>query len=364
MSLIARSLAVALLAGLPITGFAQAVEPACRALDAAATRAAEALATRVSADGQLQYLESATGERLPGYNVVRHAGVLYALADLDSGEITPEIAAARDRASRYLEACCLRPVALAPDAYAVWSDAEGHPEYAKLGASGLALAAWAALFERGAASPPLDQLRGLGRFLLAMQDENGLFYMRYHARDGRLRRTSLYYPGEAALGLIRLARLDPSGPWLSGADRAIAALAQARRLSGDYPPDHWLLIAGASHEASGALPGWRTPLVDALLAEANPKTGALTHDARVAPTAARLEGLAGALARSGDAAARQRIRQALTRGSAWLLAQQRADGAFARGGRSARAREHRIDITQHALSALRHARAAGACAAD
>lgn len=359
MSLIARGVRAALRATASM--FARPSEPTCDALAQAAGRAACALAARVGPDGRLRYRESAEGGVLPGYNVVRHAGTLYALAALDTQLVSPELAAARDRASRYLETCCLHPVAVAADAQAVWSDAEGHPEYAKLGASGLALAAWVALREQGAYAPATAHLLGLGRFLLAMQDDAGLFYMRYHAVEGRLRRASLYYPGEAALGLYRLARLDPGGPWCTTADRAVAALARARQRSGAYPPDHWMLIAAAGREPEGVPANWRAPLVEALLVEADETRDELTRDARVAPTAARMEGLAGALAGTRDAAQRRRILRALARASNWLLTRQRDDGAFARGGDDTRAGELRIDTTQHALSALLDAHAAGAC---
>lgn len=363
MSLIARVLGITFLVGAASCPAADTPPPACSALETAAARASAALIAHVEPGGRLRYRESADGRILPGYNVVRHAGVLYALADLDAHALAPESRMARDRASRYLASCCLRPVMVAPDAWAIWSDAEGHPEYAKLGASGLALAAWTALHAQGASAPSLEHLRGLGRFLMAMQDESGLFHMRYHAREGRLRRASLYYPGEAALGLYQLAQLDPDGPWRTAADRAVVALADMRQISGEHPPDHWLLIATQGYSPENLPVDWRAPLLDALLVE-DLEQGALTRDARTAPTATRMEGLAAAYTAVSTDAQRQRIRRALARGGDWLMSRQDRDGAFGRGGVGARAGERRIDTTQHALSALRGARAAGACQPD
>ena len=59
---------------------------------------------------------------------------------------------------------------------------------------------------------PVEFLRRLGNFLLFMQNKDGGFYSKFIPEKGGRDDswTSLYYPGEAALGLIMLSEKDPS----------------------------------------------------------------------------------------------------------------------------------------------------------
>lgn len=308
----------------------------CSALHQAAAQAASALRLRVDGAGRFTYAETASGEPLPGYNLVRHAGALYALAGQPGAAEDPAL----HRAAIWL-ARQQRPLADWPGAAAIWSDAEGHPQRAKLGASGLALAAFADLHRQGLAVQPLADLQALGRFLVQMQDDAGRFHMRYVEGQGAQRRHSLYYPGEAALGLYRLSTLDGDARWASAADRALAQLGRERLRQQRWPPDHWALIAASQPAAAPLEPRHLRGLLRALLAEAR-ADGALTADGRSTPTATRLEGLLAAAVPASQTSA----------GLSWLLAHQRPDGSLAAGGSGPRASEHRIDYTQHALSAF------------
>lgn len=334
---------------------AQADAPQCQALTSAANRAATALLSRVEADGRFRYREDAQGQPLPGYNLVRHAGALYALAAHPPSLGEPAL----QRATTFL-AASLRPVPDWPGSSALWSDAEGHPQRAKLGASGLALAAFAALAAAGERAPPLPDLQALGHFIVQMQDDSGRFHMRYVQGVGALRRHSLYYPGEAALGLYRLAALDGDARWVLAADRALRVLAAQRAREGRWPPDHWALIAAAEPLAPQWQAGAREALVTALLAEADGQ-GALTGDGRSTPTATRLEGLLAALSSPLAAVSRQQASDAVAPALRFLLGLQRPEGTLPAGGAGAMAGEHRIDYTQHALSAFLEALRQGRC---
>jgi hypothetical protein len=89
-----------------------------------------------------------------------------------------------------------------------------------------------ALAEVNEAKPgtiPLAQLQALGRFVLFLQRDDGSFVSRYFAGGGPVPNwESLYYPGEAALGLISLYKADPSREWLVAAARALSYLARTR----------------------------------------------------------------------------------------------------------------------------------------
>ncbi len=119
-----------------------------------------------------------------------------------------------------------------------------HPD--SIGAAGLGLAAFAAVDRTRPNTVPLDQLQALGRFVLFLQKPDGGFYSRYLAGKGLDRDwQSLYYPGEATLGLVSLYELDKSREWLIAASRALARLAEDRAGPQEVPPDHWALIAMA-----------------------------------------------------------------------------------------------------------------------
>lgn len=190
--------------------------PVLPATCTAAAAAARSLAARVETDGRFRYRISAEGRVHDGYNIVRHAGSLWALATYrdafpaDAERVDP----AADRASDYLADCCLRPPPGGVDQLALWSVPEGQPLEAKLGAAGLALAAWADRRRAGQSAPSLPELRALGRFIVRLQSRDGRFASKFiHDRPDDSGWVSLYYPGEAALGLLALARIDPESGW-------------------------------------------------------------------------------------------------------------------------------------------------------
>jgi hypothetical protein len=193
---------------------------------------------------------------------------------------------------------------------------------------------------------------------------------------------SLYYPGEAALGLIDLYELDHSRQWLQAAAKGLSYLSKSRQGARDIPDDHWALIATADllpHYDRAASPASRDELIQhasdicrAMLAEQvttgdDPRlVGGFTADGRTTPTATRLEGLLAALEflPREDAELRKRIEVAVKLGVEFLLRAQIKTGPFAGGipgvvpGRTsvvvkaaARESEVRIDYVQHALCA-------------
>ena len=235
-----------------------------------------------------------------------------------------------------------------------------------------------------------------------MQRSDGSFVSKYVPSRGGPDPTwvSLYYPGEAALGLVMLFERDPDPRWLRAAIDALRYLARLRETQAKPPADHWALIATArllrqplpalEAAAPPALPwtvrqgqGLRDLLVahtervvDAMLAEQHDLNGlpcldgGFNAEGRIAPSATRLEGLLAALDFLAQGPRRAAAEQAVSRGLAFLAAGQIEQGAW-RGGfprvspacrsLSPRANEIRIDYVQHALSALleEHRRAAG-----
>lgn len=374
--------------------------------------AAEYLLTNAQANGEFTYRRSLTRRYRYKYNVLRHAGAVYALSqaraaararpgvfpfDEDKARLTI------GRACDYLRRC-LHPVDTTSDMLAVWSAEEkmdiralkGSPLVAKLGASGLGILALFA--EEGPKEDVVPTARRIGRFILSMQRPDGSFVSRAIAgKTDPDDFDSLYYPGEAMLGLLALYERDPDPQWLAAAVKAMRCLADARKAKNQYPPDHWALLAsaalwrlrgqwlpgapGAAAQAAaaglteGALCGhaamicegmlqeqWRTPCFPG-------EDGCFRVGGLTCPTSTRVEGMLAArgfLPLPAYGALRGRIMDSCTAAVAFLLKAQYPGGTLCGGvprsstddvlrdapSERSRADEVRIDYVQHALSAF------------
>jgi hypothetical protein len=360
-----------------------------------AALAADYLARAVTSSGRFRYRvdPNRRSRRLSGYNVLRHAGAVYALAGYLQRQPDARVQSAMLRAAAYLKTCCLAPLPDQPGTLAIWSlpavTGRDRPAVAKLGGAGLGLAALTSVERLSPGFTSLGELRGLARFVITMQKQDGSFYSKFSPTAGgrQDRWQSLYYPGEAALGLLMLYDLDPDPRWIQGAARALGYLARSRASMGEVPADHWALIAT---ERLLRLAGDRQGLVDepALLRHTVqissailrqqltstrdvPQPGGFSPDGRTTPTATRIEGLLAAariLSARDDALAAD-MRSSIERGVVFLRGALIRSGAFAGGvpravGRlppdgsqtrqrfNRRAGEIRIDYVQHALSAM------------
>ncbi len=345
------------------------------------------LTTACGDDGQFVYriyLDPAV-EPAPSYNLLRHAGTMYALGKYTAWRSDRSVEEAALRAARFLKNRALASVGGHKDLLAVWSPSEADlgaaTLEAKLGGAGLGLVALGSVEGIQSSATPLEGLRGLGRFLLYMQRPDGSFYSKYiPSQGGRSDAwTSLYYPGEAALGLLMLYELDPQPQWRQGAERALNYLAQYRRNQKTVEADHWALLATARlFQIAGrekwdvdraALTYHAAQICQQMLSDmptAMPlgaMAGCLTNDGRTCPTATRLEGMQAVLpllaadySELGD-----RMIPSIDAGIAFLVRAQVQSGPFAGGiPRSVvpvawdegRCDEVRIDYVQHALCAM------------
>ncbi len=266
------------------------------------------------------------------------------------------------------------------DAVAVW-ESDKRKE-AKLGGAGLALIALVAQERAIPGSANVAELARLGRFVTFMQKPDGGFNSKYFTDAGGPNDgwTSLYYPGEAALGLLMLHELATDPAWLEGAVNALGYLATKRKGRARVEPDHWALIATgrlfAEHQGAhqgrewphdkGALRVHALQICESVLASdqvldrKSPFYGAFDADGRTTPAATRLEGLLAVLPLlegTYDAALKKRARTAIDAGIRYLLDVQIKEGKFAGGVQRSmsstdkRATEIRIDYVQHAMSA-------------
>jgi hypothetical protein len=344
-----------------------------RALD----RSATFLAASAQGDGQFVYrvhLDPGVNVR-PAYNLLRHAGAIYALASYQARWPSAPVEAAIARAARYLRAQ-VQPLEDRAELSALWESPSRRE--AKLGGAGLALVAFASAERATPGSGGVSELGPLARFVVFLQKDDGGFYSKYFADErGRSDRwTSLYYPGEAALGLLMLHEVAPDQRHLEAAVRALGYLAERRRGRLHVEPDHWALIATgrlfAEHQGSPwpveasrlrqhALQVCESILLDEQVRDAGSRVhGAWDESGRTTPVATRLEGLIAALPlvdRAVNADLAERMRAAIDAGIAFLLRAQVREGRFAGAVPRAvervdeRAGEVRIDYVQHAMSA-------------
>jgi hypothetical protein len=334
---------------------------------------------------------SAADPPQPHYNLLRHAGTIYSLGMYHQEYPRREVRETMVRAAGFLKEKALRTVQTERGPMlGILSTPEltGEPGPAevKLGGLGLGLVALLATEKVAPGTTPATELAELGRFVLYLQKPGGGFYCKFvpsgPGRDDSW--NSLYYPGEAALGLLMLYELDGQERWLRGATAALVHLADSRREQVFVPADHWALLATARlfdvarrerrTVPAELLSAHAAQICRAMLAQRpaypqpGPAVGCLTADGRTCPTATRVEGMLAALAVLGadDERLRAEIATATSEAVAFLLRCQLREGPFAGGiparasagaaqpssGEDGASRLIRVDYVQHGLSAM------------
>jgi hypothetical protein len=350
------------------------------------------LLSEISSDGQFRYRFYLDGTKADSgrYNLLRHAGAVYALHQYHTMFPDRRIPVAVCHAASFLKQ---HTHALpSGSALAIWTPTiyrrDGR-EVAKLGGTGLGIiAALACAPAAGEGIFSTDELTNLGEFVEYMQKSDGSFYSRYWSdtasRDDSW--TSLYYPGEAALGLLYLHDATHNMRWADAAKRALLHLADSQKENRDIPHDHWALIATAklfstlsshllSREEAQRLIAHsvlvsRAILQSQVISPGNRIDGAFDERGRTTPAATRLEGLVAAHSILPDSytALKADIFGSIERGMRFLLTAQITEGPHAgtipravewASGEAEdaqrfdqRVREVRIDYMQHALSAM------------
>jgi len=115
-----------------------------------------------------------------------------------------------------------------------------------LGGNGLALVALASMKELHLTDTNIEILRGMGRFIISLMDEEGDFLSHYYNQGKGLntkKKKCDYYPGEAALALIKLYAVDPQIHWLEAARDILEFLAKKHLENYPLIIDHWYMIA-------------------------------------------------------------------------------------------------------------------------
>lgn len=365
----------------PTTGPAQAISASTlsRAIDLSAGYLEQAC----DAHGRFAYkVDPNLAWESHSYNIIRHAGAIYSLAMLNRSQRDERAADAMARAGSFLQTTYLGP-GPGDDTLLVWT--KPGSEVADLGATGLGIVALASIQKTKPHEVPTSELEGMARFLTYLQKSDGSFYSKYRIDTGPVQRwESLYFPGEAILGLVSLYEVDHDRRWLVAAGNGLAYLAKSRAAAQVVPPDHWALIATAQflpfYEQSEC-PLTREQLVRHAIqicrsllgrqvgsARGPELEGSFDPDGRTAPTATCLEGLLAALEflpKDDPTGIRAAIEKAVPPGINFLLRAQIKSGRYAGGMPGAITRKDvgvqqpdprysnvRIDYVQHALCAF------------
>lgn len=199
-------------------------------------------------DGRFQYRKNVD----PGieyenttYNSLRHAGTLYSMYMYEQLGLVENYKESRIRSSKYFVDRYVKK--LGKDKYIVLSlPEEEHIKFpiAKSGAAGVALCALCNLYNDKEIE--MEILQGLGEFLLCLQNEEGSIYAYYDINAKKINKEAeaVFYPGEAAAGLMYLYEVDPQQKWLDAAKKIVLYLAKSRKnLDLDMPFDHWSVLA-------------------------------------------------------------------------------------------------------------------------
>ncbi len=312
------------------------------------------------------------------YNALRHAGTLYAMYLCERYLNDYSLHEKRYLASKYFIENYVKP--LQDGIYAVVSKTEEEKlkePTAKLGGTGLALIGLSNLYPEGKID--LEVLRGLGNFILYMQKDDGSFYSKYNLdkKEKDKEFVSLYYPGEAALGLLYLNEVDPQDKWVLSAKKALLYLANSRKnQTKNVPFDHWAMLAtrklfetpnnGLLPEEKKLLQSHAKQMANIVISkqiveEGNTYRGAFIENFRLCSIGTIMEGLVGIYYVTDDEMLKQQVLFALKLGTEFLSRFQ-VKGGGSKGGiptdaywplinASEKSRVIRIDNVQHVLSA-------------
>ncbi len=188
------------------------------------------------------YLPKTDSEK-DDYNILRHAGTIYAMTELYEHIRQPELLDAISRSLEYLQSTVQSCFGSAGEQEVLCVVEENET---KVGANGLAILAIAKYTKVTGDKTYVPIADGLARWLGAIQEEDGDF--NFHKRNNATGQIdtfiSGYYPGEAIFGLVRLYEIDGNREWLDIAEKQVKYLITVRDKGlqpSELEHDHWLL---------------------------------------------------------------------------------------------------------------------------
>ncbi len=198
----------------------------------------------VRPDGSFIYSYLPKTREIPDrYNILRHAGTVYAMLELYEITRDEELFQSTQRAIDYLLQS-IKPCRNGNETFACVTE----NGFVKLGGNALAAVALAKYIDITKDKEHLPVLIKLVKWIQTLQRKSGEFYPHKQTYpDGEPGDfISQYYPGEALLALVRMYTLQPDESYLDTAERGVQYLINVR--DKDLPlfalnHDHWLLYA-------------------------------------------------------------------------------------------------------------------------
>lgn len=182
------------------------------------------------------------------YNITRHAGTLYSLLMYASWSKDESIYSKVYKSLDYVFEEYFCPICPKNEISAILQEPihidHKKKHIVKLGANGLTLVATAILATRYPAMKFRKKITDLYQFIHFMQLQSGQFHAKYDInQQDYVNWESLYYPGEACLGLAFAYNLEQKNEYLTTAINGLRYLAKIRANAQKIPADHWALIA-------------------------------------------------------------------------------------------------------------------------
>lgn len=218
--------------------------------------AAQYMTRETNEAGMIRYQFEATedDDDFADYNLLRHAGSVYAMAQAYRLTKDEALFDAALRAAGFFLRITQEDARHPGERYVLnvnRLNSDLSPRVgrtAKLGGIGLGLCAMAELQKARPGSVSLETTIEMARHVERMQNPDGSFESFYDhtGRDKRLRK-SIYYSGEAILGLLRVHQITGDEHWLDVAEKGADYLVHDRwnslGLTIYTPPDAWLIQA-------------------------------------------------------------------------------------------------------------------------
>lgn len=315
-----------------------------------------------------------------GYNMLRHAGTSFSLAQAGGASGDKRYFEAARKGIVFLIGISRKDPLVQGDHIAVVDKGA-----TKVGGNGLALVALAEYTKLSGDTQFIPDAVRYGEWLVQTQHDDGDWPHKRDIRTGEVEFKngkewkSGYYPGEAILGLVRLYEINEDPKWLDAAEKATRFLIDVRdkgRPIRQLEPDHWLLYgleALHKHRPDEVFVTHANKIIDRILGDQTLDEkdkanygGFGGRPARATPAATRVEGLVAAhklLTRvQAEQTRRDQVARAIDLGLKFTLQHQLGrprtmtfangatyDGAFSE---SAETFEIRIDFVQHSISAM------------
>lgn len=324
------------------------------------------------------------------YNVLRHAGALYAMGTYYEMNPNEELYYTLLNSAAYLRDKTIKPLKSSGNKKALWSESwlnkSDVERQVKSGACGIGLVGLITVHHVAPKFTPIKDLQAIAETILFMQRNDGSLYSKYYPAKGFDKEwISLYYPGECALGLLMLYEIDGNTRWLHAAEDILAFLCDSRVEADKVPADHWALLASAKLFELSKKNGFKIRTKDLLYHtrqicneiingqrlddSSDAEYGGLTTSLSTTATSCRLEGILAAMTYlpendplrskimiAADLAITQllnaQIKDGENRGAMPRSVRKKEGASLSVKSFNKRAAEVRIDYVQHAMSAV------------